>query len=499
MSTEEGKVQEQTTAAGVQEKAITLSDLIRATKKTEPDRAKDLIDGLIEQVNAGVVKWDKNLTQTLRNAIAMIDDQITKQLKAIMHNEKFTKLEGTWRGMHYLVKNSETCDTLKIRMLNVGKKDLAKDLEKAVEFDQSELFKKVYSSEYDQPGGEPYGVLIGDYEFERSPTDMDLLRNISSVAAAGFTPFVSAASPDLFGFDSWTDLAGPRDLASLFSGPEYIQWKSFRDTEDSRFVSLVMPKVLARLPYGKLTKPIEEFDYQEAPMDNKGVAREGKHEDYCWMNAAYVLGSRMTDTFAKTNWCTAIRGAEGGGKVENLPVHDFKHDDGDKAMKCPSEIAITERRDAELSKLGFLPLCHYKNTDYAVFFGGQTTQLPKKYDQPDATANAAISARLPYILATSRIAHYLKVMGRDKIASFMEVENMQEWLTGWVRLYVNSNPNAGQEIKARYPLREAKIEVKPIPGKPGSYEAVAWLRPWLQFEELTASMRLVAEIPKGSG
>lgn len=388
---------------------------------------------------------------------------------------------------------------MKIRMLNVGKKDLAKDLEKAVEFDQSQLFKKVYSSEYDTPGGEPYGVLIGDYEFERSPTDIDLLRNISSVAAAGFTPFVSAASPDLFGFDSWTDLAGPRDLASQFSGPEYIQWKSFRDTEDSRFVSLVMPKVLARLPYGKLTKPIEEFDYQEAPIDDTGAAREGKHEDYCWMNAAYVLGSRMTDTFAKTNWCTAIRGAEGGGKVENLPVHVFKHDDGDSAMKCPSEIAITERRDAELSKLGFIPLCHYKNTDYAVFFGGQTTQLPKKYDRSDATDNAAISARLPYILATSRIAHYLKVMARDKIGSFMEVENMQEWLNRWILRYVNSNPNAGQEIKAQYPLREAKIEVNPIPGKPGSYEAVAWLRPWLQFEELTAAMRLVAEIPKPGG
>jgi type VI secretion system protein ImpC len=300
----------------------------------------------------------------------------------------------------------------------------------------------------------------------------------------------------MFGFDSWTELSKPRDLAKIFDTVEFGKWRAFRDSEDSRFVNLCMPRVIARLPYGKNTKPLDEFDYEEAPVDARGKALAMDHESYCWSNAAYVMGARLTDAFAQTGFCTAIRGAEGGGKVENLPTHVFTSDDGDLDAKCPTEIGITDRREFELSNQGFLPLCHYKNTDYAVFFGGQTTQKPKKYDRPEATANAAISARLPYIMATSRFAHYLKVMGRDKIGSFMEASNVETWLNRWIQNYVNSNVDAGQDMKARFPLREARVEVKEIPGKPGSYNAIAYLRPWLQMEELTTSLRMVASIPQ---
>ena len=262
-----------------------------------------------------------------------------------------------------------------------------------------------------------------------------------------------------------------------------------------RFVSLVMPRTLARLPYGAATKAIDEFNYEEAPQDEAGAAKAMNHNDYCWMNAAYAMGARLTNAFSQYGFCTAIRGAEGGGKVENLPYHVFTSDDGDMDAKCPTEIAITDRREFELSNLGFLPLCHYKNTDYSVFFGAQTVQKPKKYDRPEATANAAISARLPYIMATSRFAHYLKVMARDKIGSFMEASDCESWLNRWIKNYVNGNENAGQEMKARFPLREARVEVREIPGKPGSYNAVAYMRPWLQMEELTTSMRMVARIP----
>jgi type VI secretion system protein ImpC len=319
---------------------------------------------------------------------------------------------------------------------------------------------------------------------------------MSNVAAAAFCPFVAAASPSLFGFENFVDLAKPRDLEKIFDTVEFTKWKSYRDSEDSRFVTLAMPRVLSRLPYGANTKPVEEFDYEEVALDKRGKAKMVPHDQYCWMNAAYVLGARFTDAFAKYGFCTAIRGAEGGGKVEGLPAHIFTSDDGDLDLKCPTEIAITDRREAELSKLGFLPLCHYKNTDYSVFFGAQTTQKAKKYDRPEATANAAISARLPYIMATSRFAHYLKVIARDKIGSFMEVEDCQDWLERWIANYVSADPKPSAETKARYPLREAKIEVKEIPGAPGSYNAVAWLRPWLQMEELTTSLRMVARIPK---
>ncbi len=472
-----------------------LDQVVSATKQTEPDRAQALVKNLVEQALSGTVTFDKNLTRTIDRAIAAIDAKLSAQLNAILHHEKFTKLEGSWRGLNHLVMNSETGTSLKIRVLNVTKRELNRDLTKAVEFDQSQLFKKIYENEFGTPGGEPYGALIGDYEWNNHPDDIESLRLISNVAAASFAPFISAAGAGMFGFDDWTELTKPRDLAKIFDTAEYTKWRGFRDTEDARFVSLVLPRALARVPYGAATKPVEEFSYEEAPTDAAGAAQALNHREYCWMNAAYAMGVRMTAAFSESGFCTAIRGAEGGGKVENLPTHIFQSDDGDMDGKCPTEIAITDRREFELSNLGFLPLCHYKNTDYAVFFGGQTVQKPKKYDRPDATANASISARLPYIMASSRFAHFLKVMARDKIGAFMEATDCEKWLNRWITNYVSDNPDAGQETKAKYPLREAKVEVREIPGKPGSYNAVAYLRPWLQMEELTTSMRMVARIP----
>lgn len=482
-------------AAGETTEQSLLDQAIGATKQTEPERATELLKALTEEALKGTVSYSKNLTQTFNKAIALIDQQISKQLNAIMHHEKFQKLEGTWRGLHYLVMNSETSSSLKIRCINCSKRDLYKDLSKAVEFDQSQIFKKIYENEFGTPGGEPYGTLIGDYEWTNHPEDVEALSLMSNVAAAAFAPFISASSPKMLGLDNWTSLSGPRDLEKIFESIEYAKWRSFRESDDSRFVTLVMPRVLSRLPYGSNTKPIEEFDYEEAPVEG-GVAKPMPNEHFSWMNASYVMAQRFTNAFAQYGWCTAIRGAEGGGKVENLPSFTFTSDDGDPDQQCPTEIGITDRREAELSKLGFLPLCHYKNTDYAVFFGAQTTQKPTKYDRPEATANAAISARLPYIMASSRFAHYLKVMARDKIGSFMEASDCEKWLNRWIGNYVNGNENAGPEMKAKYPLREAQIVVKEIPGKPGSYNAVAHLRPWLQMEELTTSLRMVARIPK---
>lgn len=488
--------QQKSSDAVVKEKSSVLEQAIAATKQTERSQAEELLKTLAAQALKGTVSWDKSLVATIDSAIKSIDATISTQLAAVMHTDKFKKLEGSWRGLHHLVMNSETSASLQIKVLNANKRELYKDLDKAVEFDQSQLFKKLYENEFGTPGGEPYSTLIGDYEFSNHPEDINMLSKISNVAAAAFCPFLSAASPKLMGFDSWTELSAPRDLEKIFDSVEYAKWKSFRESEDSRFVVLTTPRALARMPYGAETLSIDEFNYEETPIKNGKPTTQLANEDYCWMNAAYALGARITDAFAKYGWTTAIRGAEGGGKVENLPLHTFITDEGDIDAQCPTEIAITDRREAELSKLGFLPLSHYKNTDYAVFFGGQSTQKAKKYDRPEANANAAISTRLPYLLATSRFAHYLKVMARDKIGSFMEVSDCEAWLNRWIKNYVNANSETNQELKAKYPLSDAKIEVKEIPGQPGAYHAVAYLRPWLQFEELTTSMRLVARIPQ---
>lgn len=474
-----------------------LDQAISATKQTSRSDAEEMIRSLVKEANAGVVSYDRNVISTIRNGIDEIDKVVSAQLAAVMHHEKFQKLEGSWRGLHYLVHESETGEMLKIRMLNCSKKDLGKELEKAPEFDQSSVWKAIYENEFGMPGGEPYGLLVGDYEFDhKTPGDMDVLQGMSGIAAASFAPFVTTPSSKLFGLETWEQLPSIRDLKSSFDAKEYVKWKSFRESEDSRFVTMAMPRTLARLPYGSQTKPVEEFNFEEVETGPDGEPIAVSHDNYCWMSTAFVLATKMTAAFSETSWCTAIRGANSGGKVEGLPTHIVKSPDGDTDIKCPTEVAITDRREKELSDLGFFPLSHYKNTDYSVFFGGQTVQKPKVYDLDAATENAAISARLPYIMASSRIAHYLKVMARDGIGSFKEAEDVQIWLERWIKQYVSADEKPSESAKARYPLREARIEVKQIPGAPGAYNAVAHLRPWLQMEELNASVRMVARLPK---
>lgn len=450
--------------------------------------ARDLIGELVAQILDEGMAVQADTAAMINNRIAQIDELITRQLNEIMHHPAFQKLEASWRGLHYFVMNTETGPRLKLRLLNVAKEDLLKDLEKAVEFDQSQLFKKLYEEEYGTFGGHPYSMLVGDFEFGRHPRDMALLEKLSNVAAAAHAPFISAASPKLFDMESFTQLGIPRDMSKIFESAELVKWRSFRDSEDSRYVALVLPNILMRLPYGADTAPVEGLNFEE-DVDGK------VHEKYLWGNAAYALAQRITNAFALYSWCGAIRGVEGGGLVQGLPTHTFRTDEGDIALKCPTEIAITDRREKELNDLGFISLIHCKGTDYAAFFGGQTTQKARKYNTDQANANARISTVLPYILASSRFAHYLKAIMRDKVGSFLTAENVSAYLNKWIGNYILGKDAAGQTLKARYPLREARIDVAEIPGKPGCYKAVAFLRPHFQLEELTTSIRLVAELP----
>lgn len=450
--------------------------------------AKDIIGEFVSQIMEKTIVVSKDTESMINKRISDIDALISKQLNEVMHCPEFQKLEASWRGLNYLVQQSETGEKLKIKVLNISKQDLLKDMEKASEFDQSALFKMVYEHEFGTFGGDAYGALIGDYEFSNHPQDMSLLEKISQVAAAAHAPFISAASSKLFNWDSFTELGGPRDLAKIFQSVDYAKWKSFRNSEDSRYVALTIPHILMRLPYGKENVPVESFDYEE---DVEGT----DHSKYLWSNAAYALGVRITDAFAKYHWTAAIRGVEGGGLVEGLPVHTFKTDEGEVALKCPTEIAITDRREKEFADLGFVPLVHCKKTDYAAFFSMQTVNKPKVYDTDFANANARLSSQLQYILAVSRFAHYLKSIMRDKIGSFMTRKNAEDFLNRWISNYVLLDDDAGQEMKAKFPLREARVDVSEVEGKPGVYKAVAFLRPHYQLDELAISLRLVAELP----
>ncbi len=465
-----------------------LDQIVEEGRLGADPRGKDLIKEFVGQFLEGSITLGRDAEMMINARIAQIDHLLSIQLNEIMHHESFQKLEGSWRGLKYLMDQSETGTQLKIRVMNVSKKELLRDLQRAPEFDQSALFKKIYEEEYGVFGGAPFGAMVGDYDFGKHPEDVELLERISNVAAAAHAPFVSAAKEDLFNLQSWTQLDAPRDLAKIFDTTEYAKWKSFRQTEDSRYVALALPRVLGRLPYGKDTKPVEAFSYEEG-VDGSD------HSKYLWMNAAYALATRMTNSFSKYGMCVAMRGVEGGGLVEGLPVHNFYTDEGDVAMKCPTEVPITDRREKELADLGFVPLVHCKGTDYAAFFSVQSCQKPKLYDSDSANANARLSTQLPYIMAVSRFAHYLKVMMRDKIGSFMSREQADTFLNKWIINYVTPDDSASAETKARRPLREARVDVVEIPGKPGCYRAVAFLRPHFQLDELTVSLRLVAELP----
>ncbi len=452
------------------------------------ERGKNLVAEFVAQVLDGSMTVSKDAEAMINARVAQIDHLISIQLNEVLHHEEFQKLESAWRGLKYLLDQSETSEKLKIKVLNVGKKELLRDLQRAPEFDQSALFKKVYEEEFGIFGGSPFAALVGDYEFGRNPEDLDLLEKISNVAARRTRTVSQQRIPRMFNLDSFTQLDAPRDMGKVFDTTEYAKWKSFRASEDSRYVALTCPRVLMRLPYGKETKPVEGFGFEEH-VDGSD------HSKYLWGNAAFTLAARMSAAFALYGWCAAIRGVESGGLVEGLPVHNFYTDAGDVAMKCPTESPVTDRREKELADLGFAPLVHCKGTDYAAYFSVQSCQKPKLFDNEAANANARLSAQLPYIMAVSRFAHYLKAMMRDKIGSFTSRTECERWLNKWIMNYVTPDDNASAATKAQYPLRDAKIEVVEIPGKPGAYRAVAFLRPHFQLDELSVSLRLVAELP----
>jgi len=495
----EPKAQQQQRAEQVAERTE-LGDfqmLLNKEFKPKTDGAKNAIavavQTLAQQALAETMLISDDAIRTIEAIIAEIDEKLSQQLNLILHNEDFKKLEGTWRGLHHLVTNTETDETLKIRVFNISKKELGRTLKKfkGTAWDQSPLFKKMYEDEYGTPGGEPYGTLIGDYEFDHTPPDVEILQGMGQIAAAAHAPFIAATAPALMNMDSWQQLGDPRDLTKIFQTPEYAPWRSLRDSEDSRFVALTMPRFLARLPYGAKTSPVEEFDFEE---DAEGA----DHSKYCWSNSAFAMGVNVNRAFKLYGWCSRIRGVESGGMVEGLPCHTFPTDDGGVDMKCPTEIAITDRREAELAKNGLMPLSHWKNTDYAVFIGAQTLHKPAEYDDPDATANDNLGSRLPYLFASCRFAHYLKCIVRDKIGSFKEREDMEKYLNNWIMNYVEPDPhNATEEAKARRPLAAAEVTVAEVEGNPGYYAAKFFLRPHYQLEGLTASLRLVCKLPSG--
>ena len=473
-----------------------LDDIVARSKvaktDTEHARAKDIIGELVKEVLDGTVVVSDNLSANIDARIAEIDQLISSQLSEVLHAPEFQKIESSWTGLHYLCKHTSTGERLKIKLLNTSKKDIDKDFKTAIDFDQSALFKKVYEEEFGTFGGSPFGALIGDFEIGRGAEDMYFVEQMSHVAAASHAPFISAASSELFGLEAFTDLGKPRDLAKVFDTVDYAKWKSFRESEDARYVGLTVPRFLGRLPYDpKEGITTEGFNFVEE-VDGTD------HSKYLWVNTAYALGARLTAAFETYGWCAAIRGVEGGGLVEDLPTHTFKTDDGELALKCPTEVAITDRREKELSDLGFIPLVHCKNTDYAAFFGAQSAQKAKKYDSDAANANAALSAQLQYMFAVCRIAHYMKSMMRDKVGSFANTLDVERYLHNWLMQYVVDSQDASQEIRAQKPLREASVEVSEVPGRPGVYRAVAFVRPHYQLDELSVSLRLVAEMPQGS-
>jgi type VI secretion system protein ImpC len=483
----EAQVEEQVQEVSLLDQILTEGKMARDDYQRE--QAKDMIGEFVGQVMSGELTMSKNMDVAINARIAEIDRLLSAQLNEIMHHEDFQKLEGSWRGIHHLVKNSLTGTQLKIRVMSVTKKELLKDFERALEFDQSALFKKIYEEEYGTFGGAPYGALIGDYEFGNHPQDLALLESLSQVASAAHAPFISAASSEMFGWDDFAEMTEVRDISKIFDRTEYAKWRSFRESEDSRYVGLTLPHVLGRVPYGAATKPTETFNFEE---DVDGT----DHKKYLWSNAAYAMGTRLTEAFSMHGWCVAIRGVEGGGLVDGLPTHTFETDEGEVAMKCPTEVAITDRREKEFSDNGFIPLVHCKGTDYAAFFATQSANKAKKYDTDAANANARLSSQLQYMFAVSRFAHYLKSMMRDKVGSFMSRQEAQIFLNRWISKYVLENDVAPAAQKAKYPLREARVDVTEVPGKPGAYRAVAFLRPHFQLDELSVSLRLVADLPK---
>jgi type VI secretion system protein ImpC len=471
------------------------AQLLQKEFRPKSDQAKSAVEEavrtLAEQALANAALIGDDTLKSIEGMIAEIDKKLTEQVNLVLHHTDFQKLESAWRGLSYLVNNTETDEMLKIKVLNISKGDLAKTLRKfkGTAWDQSPIFKKLYEQEFGQLGGQPYGCLVGDYYFDHSPPDVELLGEIAKVAAAAHAPFLAAAQPSLFQMDSWAELANPRDLTKIFQTPEYAAWRSLRESEDARYIGLAMPRFLGRLPYGSKTDPVEQFVFEE---DTEGA----DSNKYAWVNAAYAMAVNINKSFKEYGWCSRIRGVESGGAVEGLPSHTFPTDDGGVDQKCPTEIAISDRREAELAKNGMMPLIHRKNTDVAAFIGAQSLQKPAEYDNPDATANANLAARLPYLFATCRFAHYLKCMARDKVGAFKSRDEMQTWLQKWIEQYVDFSAAVSPEReKAKRPLAAAKVEVEEVEGNPGYYSSKFYLKPHYQLEGLSVSLRLVSRLP----
>ncbi|MCA0174833.1 MAG: type VI secretion system contractile sheath large subunit [Proteobacteria bacterium] len=469
--------------------------LLNKEFKPKSDEAKSAVEQavltLAQQALANTTLISSDVVGSIEAMIAALDAKLSEQVNAILHHADFQRLESAWRGLHYLVNNTETDELLKIRVMNISKAEVGKTLKKfkGTAWDQSPLFKKVYEEEYGQFGGEPFGCLVGDYYFDHTPPDVEWLGEMAKVAASAHAPFIAATSPTLMQMGSWQELANPRDLTKIFTTPEYAGWRSLRESEDARYVGLAMPRFLSRQPYGAKTNPVEAFDFEEDTAS-------ADHSKYTWANSAYAMAVNINRSFKEYGWCSRIRGIESGGAVEGLPTHTFPTDDGGVDMKCPTEIAISDRREAELAKNGFMPLVHRKNSDFAAFIGAQSLQKPAEYDDPDATANANLAARLPYLFATNRFAHYLKCIVRDKVGSFKERTDMERWLNDWIMNYVDGDPaHSSEQTKARRPLAAAEVVVEEIPGNPGYYSSKFFLRPHYQLEGLTVSLRLVSKLP----
>jgi len=471
------------------------SSLLTKEFRPRSDRAREEVDRavrtLAEQALAETVVVSSDTIKTIESIIAAIDRKLSEQVNLVMHQPEFQQLESAWRGLHYLVNNTETDEMLKIRVMNITKRELGRTLRrfKGTAWDQSPIFKRMYEEEYGQFGGEPYGCLVSDYYFDHSPPDVELLGEISKVCAAAHVPFIAGAAPTVMQMDSWQELSNPRDLTKIFQTDDYASWRALRDSEDSRYIGLAMPRFLARLPYGAKTDPVDEFAFEE---DTEAA----DSSRYVWANSSYAMAHNITRSFKLYGWCSRIRGVESGGAIEGLPTHTFPTDDGGVDMKCPTEIAISDRREAELAKNGFMPLLHRKHSETAAFIGAQSLQKPAEYYDPDATANANLSARLPYLFATCRFAHYLKCIVRDKIGTFKEREDMQRWLSGWIMNYVDADPaNSSEDTKSRKPLAAAEVVVEAVEGNPGYYNSKFFLRPHYQLEGLTVSLRLVSKLP----
>ncbi|APG18429.1 EvpB family type VI secretion protein [Kosakonia radicincitans DSM 16656] len=461
-------------------------------RESDRDRMKTQLNNFLAEVTAGTVIVSSDLIGSIEQRISAIDELLSSQVSLIIHAPEFQKKESSWRGLHKLVQTSVTENT-QVRVLQCTKQELIKDFKSASDFDQSMLFKCVYESEYGTFGGTPFSSFIGDFEFDNTPQDINLLEQISHVAAAAHAPFLSAIAPGMLSMQDFSELPRPRDMAKLFETTDYARWRSFRQNDDSRYIGLTLPRVLGRMPYGSKTIPAETFCFEEQINENESGS------DYLWMNSAWELAGKIVESFEEYGWCASIRGVEGGGLVQSLPAYNYTSISGERTMQCPTQVAISDRREKELSDLGFIPLVHCKGTDYAAFFAVQSANKPRLYNSDQANANARLSSQLPYILATSRFAHYLKSIVRDKVGSFMSRSECEEYLQKWIMQYVVASDNAGPETKARYPLREAQIDVVEVPGFPGTYRAIAWLKPHFQLEGLSMSLRLVADLPSAAG